>query len=469
MSEFQLNREEVKQIVSHLRATFDEGKTKTFEWRKQQLIALRNLLDDNSAKLSRALYQDLGKAPSESAVTEISFVRGEINYALRRLKRWMRPQHRIMPLLLQPAAGKLVYEPLGVVLIIAPWNYPMMLLLAPLVGALAAGNVALLKPSELAPTVAKTLVELIPKYLDHGAVKIVEGGPEETGFILEERFDHIFYTGNENVARIVSAAAAKHLTPVTLELGGKCPAWVGNNTQLKKVANRLVWAKFLNAGQTCVAPDYVLTTPEVADKLTEHLVSALKRFYGKHPERSASYCRIISRRHVDRLKELLDDLEPRQLIVGGEIDEEKKYIAPTVVAHVDLESRLMGSEIFGPILPIIRVDNFEEALSVIQKGEKPLALYAFTTDSTEKKRLIEETSSGAVGMNVAVAHLSAPNLPFGGVGASGQGHYGGRYSFVTFSHLKPVLSKPLWPDTLRFIYAPYGLLVKWVAKLLIGR
>ncbi|QRN41800.1 MAG: aldehyde dehydrogenase family protein [Neisseriaceae bacterium] len=459
----------VSQTVSQLRATFNSGKTKPIEWRKEQLKQLRRLIEENSSTLEKALREDLGKSEIESRMTETAFVKGEISYTLKKLNRWMKSTKCLMPLMLQPATGQLVYEPLGVVLIITPWNYPIMLLLSPLVGALAAGNCVLLKPSEVSPTVSKVLAELIPQYLDHDAVKILEGDAEGTGLILEERFDYIFYTGNEYVARIVSVAAAKYLTPVTLELGGKSPVWIGKGVNLKHVVNRIVWSKFINAGQTCVAPDYIVTTPDIADQLGKYFIKSIKKFYGKNPENNMDYCRIINQKHVRRLKNMLDDIDPGQILTGGEVKIPEKYIAPTVIDHVSLDSELMKSEIFGPILPIVRVNNFEEALQLILSKEKPLALYAFTKNKEEKSRLLRDTSSGVIGFNIPVAHLSSPKLPFGGVGISGYGNYHGKYSFITFSHLKPILSKPLWPDTMRFIYAPYGYMAKLVTKLFIGR
>lgn len=469
MNQFQLDKNIVNQTVDQLRATFQSGKTKALTWRVGQLTQLKKLLDDHAATLEGAIKADLGKSVIESRITEIAALKGEITYTLKRLKKWMKSTSPIMPLMLQPATGKLLYEPLGVVLIISPWNYPVMLLLSPLVGALSAGNTVLLKPSEVAPTVSKVLAELIPQYLDQDAIKILEADADSTGLILAERFDHIFYTGNEHVARVIACAAAKYLTPTTLELGGKSPVWIGKDVDLKRAVNRIVWGKFINAGQTCVAPDYILTTPEIADQLGGYFAKSIKTHYGTHPEKNVDYGRIVNEKHANRLKEMLDDIRPEQIIVGGDIKVSEKYIAPTIIDHVSLNSKLMQSEIFGPLLPIVRVNNFEAALEIILSQEKPLSLYAFTNDKTEKNRLLRDTSSGAIGFNVPVAHLSSPKLPFGGVGMSGQGSYHGKYSFITFSHLKPVLSKPLWPDTMRFIYAPYGYIAKLVTKLFIGR
>jgi aldehyde dehydrogenase len=462
-----IRKASIIQMISTLRTTFKTGKTKSLSWRQGQLIALKKLLDEQANALESALKHDLGKHPIESQITEIAFVQGEIKYALRRLKKWMKAKYRFMPLTLQPAIGKLIHEPLGLVLIIAPWNYPLQLSLLPLVGAIAAGNVALLKPSEVSLTVSNKLAELIPQYLDPEAIGVIEGGAETTSMILEEPFDHIFYTGNEHVARIISNAAAKHLTPVTLELGGKSPVWVSDSTDLKKAAQRLAWGKFLNAGQTCVAPDYILATSSTAKQLGKHLISALKNLYGDQPEKSPSYGRIISEHHLQRLKQLLASVTTSQIIVGAEINDQNRYIAPTIIDEISLDAPLMQTEIFGPILPIVRVENFDEAIQIINERPKPLALYAFTNIEKEKQRLIQETSSGALGFNLPVAHLSARNLPFGGIGTSGQGSYHGYFSFTTFSHLKPILSKSLWPDTMWFIYAPYGYISRLITKLLI--
>lgn len=332
------------------------------------------------------------------------------------------------------------YDPLGVVLVIAPWNYPAQLLLAPMLGALAAGNAVVVKPSELAPATSAFVARRLPEYLDTDAVAVVEGGIPETTALLAERFDHIFYTGNGTVGRIVMTAAAQHLTPVTLELGGKSPAFVDRDADLSVVADRLARGKFLNAGQTCVAPDYVLTDPETARALEPVLAKAVEGLYGTDAATSTEYGRIVNERHFDRLSGLLDS---GRVVVGGGSDRATKYIAPTVLADVDPDSPVMGEEIFGPVLPIVTVPGLDEAVEFINDRDKPLALYVFTESDVTRERLAAETSSGGLGFGLPLAHLTVSDLPFGGVGESGMGNYHGRYSIETFSHRKAVLEKPL--------------------------
>jgi aldehyde dehydrogenase (NAD+) len=439
-------------VVPVLRSSFERGVTRSYRWRVQQLTALKRLLEENSAALEDALFLDLGKNPSESQVSEIGIVLAEIGHTLAHLRAWLRPRRVAVPLALAPASASTMLEPLGVVLVIAPWNYPVQLLLAPAVGALAAGNAVVLKPSELAPATSALLAELIDRYLDPLAVAVVEGGVEETTALLAERFDHIFYTGNGTVGRIVMAAAARNLTPVTLELGGKSPVYVDDTVDLAAAARRIVWGKFMNAGQTCVAPDYLLATDEVASALVPHLVEAIAELYEGDPRSSSSYGRIVNDHHFGRLVALLND---QVVLAGGRSDPRTRYIAPTVLGNVARDAPIMQQEIFGPILPIVRVDDLDDAISVIRSGDKPLALYAFTTSRSTARRILTETSSGAVGFGVPSAHIGVSGLPFGGVGESGMGSYHGRRSVETFSHEKAVLSKRLAPDTLRLIYPPF--------------
>lgn len=452
--------------VAAVRAAFDGGRTRPLPWRTAQLRALDRMLVAEADAIHAALQADLGKCAIESRLTETAFLRAEIAHALKHLRRWSRPKRIAIPLSLQPAHGRLVPEPLGVVLVIAPWNYPVQLLLAPLIGAIAAGNAVVLKPSEVAPNVAATLARLIPRYLDNDAVVVVEGGVAETGALLRERFDHIFYTGNSAVARVVMTAAARHLTPVTLELGGKSPLWIDDSVDMKAAARRIAWAKFLNAGQTCVAPDYLLAAPGTAENLVPHLRNAIHELYGNNPRNSSAYGRIINSRHVERLLTLID---PARCVIGGEHDIGERYIAPTVLHPATAGDASMQDEIFGPILPVVTVKDAEAAIAFIRARPKPLALYAFTSDRALRQRLVDETSSGALAFDFAVAHLGAPDMPFGGVGASGMGAYHGEASFRIFSHFKPVMRKPLWPDTLRLIFPPYGKTVEHVIDLLLVR
>ncbi|MFF8012875.1 aldehyde dehydrogenase family protein [Streptomyces sp. NPDC007929] len=433
--------EQPADVVARLRATVRTGRTKPVEWRTDQLRRLRDMLTENGADLAVALHADLGKSATEAYRTEIDFTVREIDHTLDHLADWLRPEPVPAPAHLgEDVTAWTQYDPLGVVLVIAPWNYPAQLLLAPVVGALAAGNAVVAKPSELAPATSAALARLLPAYLDTDAVAVVEGGVPETTALLAERFDHIFYTGNGTVGRIVMRAAAEHLTPVTLELGGKSPAFVDRDTDLAVVADRLARGKFLNAGQTCVAPDYVLTDPETAAALEPLLADAVKALYGSDPAHSGEYGRIINERHFDRLTGLLDS---GRIVVGGGSDRTAKYLAPTVLADVDPDAPVMREEIFGPILPIVTVPGLDEAIGFINDRDKPLALYVFTESDETRHRFAAETSSGGLGHGLPLAHLTVSDLPFGGVGESGMGNYHGRYSIETFSHRKAVLNKPL--------------------------
>ncbi|MFI6936235.1 aldehyde dehydrogenase family protein [Streptomyces sp. NPDC050287] len=433
--------EQPADIVARLRATFRTGRTKPVEWRTAQLRRLREMLTEKGADLAAALHTDLGKSATEAYRTEIDFTVREIDHTLDHLTDWLRPESAPVPAHLgDDARAWTRYDPLGVVLVIAPWNYPLQLLLAPVVGALAAGNAVIAKPSELAPATSAALARLLPAYLDTAAVAVVEGGIPETTALLAERFDHIFYTGNGTVGRVVMRAAAEHLTPVALELGGKSPAFVDRDTDLTVVADRLARGKFLNAGQTCVAPDYVLTDPRTAAALEPLLARAVEGLYGSDPAASAEYGRIVDERHYDRLSGLLDS---GRVVVGGTGDRTTKYLAPTVLADVDPGSPVMREEIFGPILPIVTVPGLDEAIDFINDRDKPLALYVFTQSEETRHRIADETSSGGLGYGLPLAHLTVSDLPFGGVGESGMGSYHGRYSIETFSHRKAVLEKPL--------------------------
>ena len=456
-------------IVDGLRYAFDQGVTRPESWRRSQLTRLRSLLVDRGADFERALRSDLGKSGTEAQLTEIGFLVSEIDHALAHLGRWMRPRRVGVPLAVQPATGKIVPEPLGVVLVIAPWNYPLMLALSPVIGAIAAGNAVVVKPSELAPATAELIARVLPDTLDARAVAVIEGAAEETTALLGERFDHIFYTGNGTVGRIVARAAAEHLTPVTLELGGKSPAYVDGSVPLAEAAKRIAWGKFMNAGQTCVAPDYVLGSADVLRRLEPLLATAIHELYGSAPGENPDYGRIVNDRHFARLTGYLADGEA---VVGGGSDAETRFIEPTVLAGVARDSAVMREEIFGPILPLVEVSGIDDAIGLVRDREKPLAAYVFSDDDAVRRRWERETSSGALGFGVPVLHLIAPELPFGGVGESGMGAYHGELSFRVFSHEKAVLAKPLRPDTLAatvmppFTEAKDGLVRRWLRKLL---
>jgi aldehyde dehydrogenase (NAD+) len=410
------------------------------------------MLTDNATEFENALGADLGKNSTESQLVGIGFVIGAIDFTLKHLRAWLKPRPVGVPGAVLPARASVVREPLGVVLVIAPWNYPVQLLLTPLVGALAAGNAVVLKPSELAQATSAAMARLIPRYLDQRAVAVVEGAADETTTLLAEEFDHIFYTGNGRVGRIVLEAAAKHLTPTTLELGGKSPVYVDDTVDLEGAARRIVWGKYMNAGQTCVAPDYLLATADVAARLEPLLDAAIRELYGADPHTSPDYGRIVNANQFDRLRDLLDSGRVR---AGGASDSSDRYIAPTVLGDVDRNSAVMQQEIFGPILPIVTVTGLDDAIQFIRAGDKPLSLYVFSSSDAVRRRFLRDTSSGAVAFGIPAAHLIVPGLPFGGVGASGMGAYHGEHSIATFSHDKAVLSKPLSPDTMRLVYPPY--------------
>ena len=455
--------------LARLRATYDAGTTRPLAWRLEQLAGLRALLTERGQDFERALAEDLGKPALEAHTTEIAFVAAEVAHTARHLQRWLRPRAVGVPAVLQPARAQVVREPLGVVLVIAPWNYPVQLLLSPLLGALAAGNAVLAKPSELAPATSAALARWLPHHLDPAAVAVVEGGPEVSTALLAQRYDHVFYTGGERVGRIVARAAAEHLTPVTLELGGKCPAYVDEgltDTELAVAAKRIAWGRFVNAGQTCLAPDHVLAAPGTAQRLEPALARAVRELFGSDPAVSASYGRIVSEEHVDRLEALMGS---GRVVVGGAVSRAERYVAPTVLADVDPTSPVMQEEVFGPILPVVRVAGLDEAVEVIAAGPKPLALYAFTASARTRARLVGETSSGAVAFGAPLVHAAVPDLPFGGVGASGTGAYHGEASVALFSHDKPVLTKPLLPDTLRMLYPPYTALRERLVRTLVRR
>ncbi|XP_060703709.1 aldehyde dehydrogenase family 3 member A2-like isoform X2 [Hemiscyllium ocellatum] len=343
-------------------------------------------------------------------------------------------------------------EPLGVVLIIGAWNYPLALIVQPLIGAIAAGNAAVLKPSEVSENTARLLGELLPQYLDKDLYPVINGGVAETTELLKQQFDHILYTGSTNVGRIVMEAAAKHLTPVTLELGGKSPCYIDADCDLDVACRRIAWGRYTNSGQTCIAPDYILCSNNIQDEVVKKIGSAISEFYGADPKKSPDYARIINKRHFKRLMSLLEGVN---VMFGGQSDEEDLYIAPTIATDVDPSSRIMQEEIFGPLLPIVTVNNADEAIHFINKRDKPLALYIFSHNKTLIKRMIAETSSGGVTVNDCLIHYSVDTLPFGGVGKSGTGAYHGKFSFETFSHRRACVLKSLGMERMNSVrYAP---------------
>ncbi|XP_070215198.1 aldehyde dehydrogenase family 3 member B1 isoform X3 [Bos mutus] len=451
--------------LQRLREAFVSGRTRPAEFRAAQLKGLSRFLRENKQLLQEALAQDLHKSAFEAEVSEISISQNEINLALRNLRAWMKDEKVSKNLATQLDSAFIRKEPFGLVLILSPWNYPLNLSLGPLVGALAAGNCVVLKPSEISKNTEKVLAEVLPRYLDQSCFAVVLGGPQETGRLLEHKFDYIFFTGNPQVGKIVMTAAAKHLTPVTLELGGKNPCYVDDNCDPQTVANRVAFFRCFNAGQTCVAPDYVLCSPEMQAQLVPALQSAITRFYGDDPQSSPNLGRIISQKHFQRLRGLLSC---GRVVIGGQSDECDLYIgpahhrprppqappargpapglsrplsraAPTVLVDVQETDPVMQEEIFGPILPIVNVRSLGQAIDFINRREKPLALYAFSNSSQVVKRVLAQTSSGGFCGNDGFMHLTLASLPFGGVGSSGMGNYHGKFSFDTFSHHRACL------------------------------
>uniref|UniRef100_A0A8C5P388 Aldehyde dehydrogenase n=1 Tax=Jaculus jaculus TaxID=51337 RepID=A0A8C5P388_JACJA len=443
----------IEDTMQRLREAFSSGKTRPAEFRAAQLRSLGRFLRDNKPQLQDALARDLRKSAFESEVSEIAISQAEVDLALRNLQAWMKDKSVRKNLATQLDSAFIRREPFGLVLIIVPWNYPLNLTLVPLVGAIAAGNCVVLKPSETSKGMEKILAEVLPRYLDPSCFAVVLGGPQETGQLLECRFDYIFFTGSPRVGKIVMAAAAKHLTPVTLELGGKNPCYVDDDCDPQTVANRVAWFRYFNTGQTCVAPDYVLCSPEMQERLLPALQSAITRFYGDDPQTSPNLGRIINQKHFKRLQGLLGC---GRVAIGGQSDERDCYIAPTVLVDVQETEPVMQEEIFGPILPLVTVRSLDEAIDFINRREKPLALYAFSNSSQVVRQMLARTSSGGFCGNDGFMHMTLPSLPFGGVGASGMGQYHGKFSFDTFSHQRAcLLRSPRMEKINDFRYPPY--------------
>lgn len=440
-------------VLRRLRAGFASGLTRPLNWRREQLAAIRRFTVEQEPALLAALRADLGKSAGEALTSEIDFVRAEIDHMLAHLGRWTADEKQPVPFFLWPGNGYIRREPLGVVLVIGAWNLPVPVLLGPAIAAIAAGNAVLLKPSELAPATAEVMRTILPRYVDDAAIAVVTGGVGETTALLEQRFDHIFYTGNGRVGRIVAAAAARHLTPVTLELGGRNPVIVDGSADMKVTARRIAWAKWMNAGQVCVSPDHLLVLRGAIPALTAALQSALHEFYGSDPKAHPDYGRVINDAHYQRIVGLLAS-PGGEIVHGGEHDRADRYIAPTIIVDPDPSAPLMQDEIFGPVLPLVPVDGVDEAIGIVNAGPKPLVVHAFTRHRAIADQIEAQTSSGAFLVNDAIVNHRIAGLPFGGVGESGMGAYHGRAGFETFSHRKAVFRRTTWLDaTLR--YPPY--------------
>ncbi|MGB7564824.1 MAG: aldehyde dehydrogenase family protein [Prochlorococcaceae cyanobacterium] len=451
--------------LADLRGLVQVGHTRPRAWRLTQLERLEQLIDQNEGAILAALAADLGKPPLE-AYFEVVAVRSELKLAQRQLGRWMAPRRAPLPLAQRPGRAEVIPEPLGCVLIIGPWNYPFSLTLQPLVSALAAGNTAVLKPSEHAPHTSSLIAELVGLHLDPAVVRVVEGDGRVAAALLQEPFDHIFFTGGERVGRLVMAAAAEQLVPVTLELGGRSPAIVLADADLPTTARRLVWGKGLNAGQTCIAPNHLLVEEGVRTSLTEHLEEEIRRSYGDDPLASPDLARIVNRAQYARLSGLLEAARGRgQVLAGGQCDPAGLRIAPTVLKVDDPADPLLQDELFGPLLPVLSVGGLPEAIEHIRRQPKPLALYLFSQSAAAQQAVLQGTSSGGVCFNDVVMQVGVPDLPFGGVGKSGMGRYHGQAGFDTFSHRRSVLRRPFWLD-LPFRYAPYSGRLGLVKRLL---
>lgn len=442
-------------IVARLRETYATGRTRSLEWRLAQLGGLERMFREREDEIIAAVQTDLGKPMYEAWLGEIGASMTEVAHAKKHLASWMKPQRAGVPAFLLPARAELVPEPLGVVLVIAPWNYPVYLSITPLLAALAAGNCVVVKPSEVASASSAMLARLLPEYLDADAVAVVEGGVAETTDLLEQRWDHILYTGGPAVGRIVAEAAARHLTPVTLELGGKSPTIVHRDANLKQAARRVAFAKFGNAGQTCIATDHVFVHRDVEEEFASLVAAEVKARYGTDPRKSKDFGRIINEGHAQRLRSLLDGGGYERVQFGGDVDVDGKYVAPTLLRGVQPGSPVMSEEIFGPILPLVAYDELDEPISAINAGEKPLALYVFSRSDEVVDRVLAETSSGGACVNEVMMHVFVSELPFGGVGESGCGAYHGKTGFDTFSHRKSVVRRPGWLPELPASRAPY--------------
>ncbi|MGH3678650.1 MAG: aldehyde dehydrogenase family protein [Mycobacterium sp.] len=440
---------DIAATVARLRETFATGRTRSIEWRKQQLKALERLVVENEPAIAEALAQDLGRKPFEAWLADIASTAGEAADAAKHVGKWTRRNHRLLELSQLPGRGWVEYEPYGTVLIIGAWNFPFALTLGPAVGAIAAGNAVVLKPSEVAPASSAVMAELVPKYLDNDAIAVIEGDGAVSQELIAQGFDRVLFTGGTEIGRKVYESAAPHLTPVTLELGGKSPVIVADDADIDVAAKRIAWTKLINSGQTCIAPDYVLADAKIRDKLVDKIKDAVTEF-----ESGETGKRIVNRRHFDRLTASVAETKGT-IAIGGGSDAESLQIQPTVVVDPDLNEPLMSDEIFGPILPVVTVQSLDEAIKFVNSRPKPLAAYLFTKTKKIRERVIKEVSAGGMLVNHLVFQFATTKLPFGGVGPSGMGAYHGRWGFEEFSHKKSVMTKPTRPDLGAMIYPPY--------------
>ncbi|ATO64838.2 aldehyde dehydrogenase family protein [Mycobacterium avium subsp. hominissuis] len=436
--------------VERLRKTYATGRTRDVEWRRRQLLQLAKLMEENEAAIAAALAEDLDRSPFEAFIADIATTAGEAKYAAKRVRKWTRRKYQLLEMPQLPGRGWIEYEPYGTVLIIGAWNYPFYLTLGPAVGAIAAGNAVILKPSEIAAASARLMAELVPRYLDNDAIAVVEGDGSVSQELIAQGLDRVLFTGGTEIGRKVYEGAAPHLTPCTLELGGKSPVIVAADADVDVAAKRIAWMKLLNAGQTCVAPDYVLADAKIRDELVSKIGAAITKFTSDKP----NGMRIVNQRQFDRISGYLAGGDGN-VVVGGKCDPSTLRIQPAVVVDPDPDGPLMQNEIFGPVLPVITVQSLDDAIRFVNSRPKPLSAYLFTKTRETRERVIKEVPAGGMLVNHLAFQVSTAKLPFGGVGASGMGAYHGRYGFEEFSHRKSVLTKPTRPDLSSFIYPPY--------------
>ncbi len=437
-------------VLTQVRTVFNTGRTRSIQWREQQLRAIERMCEEREAEISEALISDLGRSAFEAWLGDIISTKAEAVFARKHLRKWIKPRRQSLPLAQMPGRAWVQYDPIGVVLVIGPWNYPFFLCMSPVVAAVAAGNAVVIKPSELAPATSELIARLVPQYLDTEAVRVVEGAADVTQDLLSQGFDHALFTGGTEIGRKIMAAAAPTLTPVTLELGGKSPVLVLPDADLDVTARRIAWTKLLNSGQTCIAPDYILADRSIARELTDKIVATIAKFRADQPDPSL---RIVNERQFDRLVSLLSTTSGT-IVTGGGSDRAKLSLEPTVIVDPAPDDPVMSDEIFGPILPIITVGSTDEAVAFVNARPKPLALYVFTASQDVGRELVDRMPSGGAVINHIAMHCLVPQLPFGGIGASGMGAYHGQWGFEALSHRRAVLSKPAKPDP-GLLYPPY--------------
>ncbi len=454
----------IKDILTQQQNFFNSNKTKNINFRIEQLSKIKKALKENEGLLYKAIYEDFGKSEFETYVTELSLLYHEINSCIKNIRKWSKRKKVSTGIINFPAKSYIIPEPLGTTLVIGAWNYPYQLSLVPSITSLAAGNTVILKPSELPSKTSEVMATIINDNFPSEYFCVVEGGIKETTELLEHRFDKIFFTGSIPVGKIIYQAAAKHLTPVTLELGGKSPTFVLADTDIKMTAKRIVWAKFLNAGQTCIAPDYVLVDKSIEERFLEALKNEIKEYHKNTENIEENYLRIINVNNFDRLNKLIDN---DRLYFGGKTNRNERFISPTILQNISFEDEVMKDEIFGPILPVISFTKLDDAIKMVKERPKPLSCYIYSKNRKNIDKLLNEISFGGGAVNDSLMHLSNSNLPFGGVGLSGIGSYHGKAGFDTFSHFKSILDKPFWIEP-NIKYAPYSTwklkIIKWLFK-----